>query len=63
LETIKGFLKDETADSAVEYVILVAVIALVIIVGVKLLGTTLSDIFAKAPTAPTAPTGGGIGNP
>jgi len=50
LETIKAFLKDETAASAVEYVLLVTFIALVIIGGVSLLGTTLSGIFNSGAT-------------
>jgi len=49
LETIKAILKDETAASAVEYVLLVAFIALVIFGGVSLLGTTLSGIYTNAP--------------
>jgi pilus assembly protein Flp/PilA len=51
LETIKAFLKDETAASAVEYVLLVAFIALVIFGGVSLLGTTLSGIYNNGATA------------
>jgi len=51
LETIKAILKDETAASSVEYVLLVAFIALVIISGVSMLGTTLSGIFTNAPAA------------
>ncbi len=43
--------KDEEGATAVEYGIMVALIALVIIVGVKQLGTNLSTTFTDAGTA------------
>ena len=39
------FLKDENGATAVEYGLIVALIAAVIVAGVKLLGTNLNDLF------------------
>jgi pilus assembly protein Flp/PilA len=47
VKTIKAFLKDETGASAVEYGLLVALIAVVIIGAVTLLGTTISNMFTS----------------
>jgi pilus assembly protein Flp/PilA len=47
LEQLKNLVKDEEAPTAVEYALLAAVIALVMVVGAKTLGTTLSDKFGK----------------
>ena len=49
---------DEKGATAVEYGIMVALIAVVIIVAVSTLGTTLSDMFTSVETkipVPTAP--------
>ncbi len=45
------FLKDEEGALAMEYGLLAAFIALVIIVGAKLLGTNLNDFFTRIATA------------
>jgi pilus assembly protein Flp/PilA len=52
--------KDEEAPTAVEYGIMVALIAVVIIASVKLLGETLDSVFAGVNTdlTPAAPAGG-----
>jgi pilus assembly protein Flp/PilA len=48
MERIKNFFKDESGASAVEYGLLVALIAVVIIAAVTTLGSNLSSIFTKA---------------
>jgi pilus assembly protein Flp/PilA len=45
MERIKNFFKDESGATAVEYGLLVALIAVVIIGAVTTLGTNLSDKF------------------
>ena len=50
MERIKNFFKDESGASAVEYGLLVALIAVVIITAVTLLGTNLSTNFNSAAT-------------
>ncbi len=45
MKQIKKFFEDESGASAVEYGLLVALIAVVIIGGVGLLGTTLNTKF------------------
>jgi len=45
LRKIVAFINDEEAAAAVEYAILVAVIALVVIVGATTLGTKISAMF------------------
>jgi pilus assembly protein Flp/PilA len=51
MERIKNFFKDESGASAVEYGLLVALIAVVIIVAVQTLGTNLKSKFNDAATA------------
>jgi pilus assembly protein Flp/PilA len=51
LEQLKNLVKDEEAPTAVEYALLVAVIALVMVVGAKLLGSGLSTEFSDSATA------------
>jgi pilus assembly protein Flp/PilA len=50
MERIKNFFKDEAGASAVEYGLLVALIAVVIITAVTMLGTTISGVFNNAAT-------------
>jgi len=50
MEMIRNFLKDEAGASAVEYGLLVALIAVVIITAVQLIGTNLSSKFNTAAT-------------
>ena len=50
MEQIKNFFKDESGASAVEYGLLVALIAVVIITAVKTLGTNLNTKFSAAAT-------------
>ena len=45
MERIKNFFKDESGASAVEYGLLVTLIAVAIIVGAGLLGTNLNTLF------------------
>ena len=51
MEQIKNFFKDESGASAVEYGLLVALIAVVVIGAVTLIGTNLSTQFGKVATA------------
>ena len=55
MERIKNFFKDESGASAVEYGLLVSLIAVVIIVAVTALGGSLSTIFTNASTAIAGP--------
>ena len=50
MERIKNFFNDESGASAVEYGLLVALIAVVIITAVTLVGTNLSSTFNYAAT-------------
>ena len=50
MERIKNFFKDESGASAVEYGLLVALIALVIITAVGLVGTSLNTKFGEVAT-------------
>jgi pilus assembly protein Flp/PilA len=51
MERIKNFFKDESGASAVEYGLLVALIAVVIIGAVTALGTSVSTKFNAAANA------------
>ena len=53
MEKIRIFFKDESGATAVEYGLLVALIAVAIIGSVTLLGQALSDKFAAVTTAVT----------
>ena len=46
MKKLVNFFKDEEGATAVEYAIMVALIAVVIIAAVTFLGTTISDIFS-----------------
>jgi pilus assembly protein Flp/PilA len=48
MERIKNFFKDESGASAVEYGLLVALVAVAIITAVSLLGTNLTNTFNSA---------------
>jgi pilus assembly protein Flp/PilA len=48
MERIKNFFKDESGASAVEYGLLVALIAVTIIGAVSLVGTNLNNVFKGA---------------
>jgi pilus assembly protein Flp/PilA len=48
MERIKNFFKDESGASAVEYGLLVSLIAVAIIVAVTTLGQNLTGTFTKA---------------
>lgn len=48
LRTITAFLRDEEGASAIEYALLVALIALVIVGGATLLGQSISTMFTNA---------------
>jgi pilus assembly protein Flp/PilA len=48
MKRIKNFFKDESGATAVEYGLMVALIAVVIIGAVRLLGENLNDTFTAA---------------
>ena len=47
IQKIKNFFKDEEGATAVEYGLMVALIAAVIVAGVTLLGTSTNDKFTS----------------
>jgi pilus assembly protein Flp/PilA len=47
MEFIKNFMQEEDGVTAIEYGLIAALIAVVIIVSVKLVGTNLSLVFNK----------------
>ena len=55
MERIKNFFNDESGASAVEYGLLVSLIAVVIITAVGLLGSNISAQFTSAADAIKAP--------
>jgi pilus assembly protein Flp/PilA len=54
MEKLRNFFKDESGASAVEYGLLVALIAVVIIGAVTTLGSSLSSKFQTVATSVTA---------
>lgn len=46
MQAIKQFLQDESGVTAIEYALIAAVVAVVMVVGAKLLGTSLSSAFS-----------------
>jgi pilus assembly protein Flp/PilA len=52
---VRKFLKDESGATAIEYGLIAAGIAVVIIVAVQNLGHTLNNVFASINTAMTNP--------
>ncbi|MCX5888051.1 MAG: Flp family type IVb pilin [Deltaproteobacteria bacterium] len=48
MEKIRNFFKDESGASAVEYGLLVALIACAIIISVTALGTNIAGVFTTA---------------
>lgn len=51
---IQKFIRDEEGVTAIEYGLIAALIAVVIIASVQLVGTQLSAVFGKISTALTA---------
>jgi len=56
MKKLIGFFKDEEGATAVEYGLMVALIAVVIIAAVALLGTNLSQIFQDVAAKIKGPT-------
>lgn len=54
MKLIRTFMKDESGATAIEYGLIAALIAVVIIIGVQTLGQNLSQTFDTVATA-TAP--------
>lgn len=55
----RRFLRDEEGVTAIEYGLIAALIAVVIITAVQLVGTNLSEVFDYIAGQLTAPGGGG----
>jgi pilus assembly protein Flp/PilA len=51
MDKLMNFLKDEEGATAVEYGLMVALIAIVIIVAVTFLGSSLNNIFSDVGSA------------
>ncbi len=51
LKKIASFIRREEGVTATEYALIIAVVALVMLVGAKLLGTSLSSVFSSVSTA------------
>lgn len=56
---IQEFLKDESGQGMVEYGLILALIAIVVIVAVGLIGTNLNTLFNKTATELGGTAGGG----
>ena len=56
MQNVKQLLNDEEGVIAIEYGLIVALIAVVIVASVKLIGTNLTTVFAAINTALTAAT-------
>ncbi len=56
MQYVKQFLNDEEGVTAIEYGLIAALIAVVIVASVKLIGTNLTTVFAAINTALTAAT-------
>lgn len=62
MNNVKRFVREEEGVTAIEYGLIAALIAVVIIASVRLVGTSLSTIFGTVSSALTpaaAPSGGG----
>lgn len=51
MEMIKQFVRDEEGVTAIEYGLIAALVAVGLIVALRTLGTSLSDIFGRVSTA------------
>ncbi len=54
-DKIRAFLADESGATAIEYGLLAALIAVVIIGGAQVLGTSIKDLFTKISDCVKAP--------
>ncbi len=56
VQTIRSFIRDEDGAAAIEYGLIAALIAIAIIVGATLLGTSLDGLFTRLGTCMATPT-------
>jgi pilus assembly protein Flp/PilA len=56
-DKIRGFIADESGATAIEYGLLAALIAVMIIAGAKALGTNINTLFNKVATCVSTPAG------
>ncbi|MHB9155420.1 MAG: Flp family type IVb pilin [Endomicrobiales bacterium] len=54
---LRKFLKDESGQGMVEYVLIVALIAVIVIAGVKLFGKQIQALFSDSTTKISSETG------
>ena len=56
VQTIRSFIRDEDGAAAIEYGLIAALIAIAIIVGSTLLGTSLDGLFTRLGNCMATPT-------
>ena len=56
LQSVQSFVRDEDGAAAIEYGLIAALIAVAIIVGATLLGTSLNGIFTRLGNCMATPT-------
>ncbi len=56
VQTIRSFIRDEDGAAAIEYGLIAALIAIAIIVGATLLGTSLDGLFSRLGACMAQPT-------
>jgi pilus assembly protein Flp/PilA len=56
VQTIRSFIRDEDGAAAIEYGLIAALIAIAIIVGATLLGTSLDGLFTRLGNCMATPT-------
>jgi pilus assembly protein Flp/PilA len=56
IQSIRAFIRDEDGAAAIEYGLIAALIAIAIIVGATLLGTSLNGLFTRLGNCMATPT-------
>ena len=56
VQCVQSFLREEDGAAAIEYGLIAALIAVAIIVGATLLGTSLNDLFTRLGNCMATPT-------
>jgi len=56
VQTLRSFIRDEDGAAAIEYGLIAALIAIAIIVGATLLGTSLDGLFTRLGNCMATPT-------
>jgi pilus assembly protein Flp/PilA len=58
MDAIRNFIQEEDGVTAIEYGLIAALVAVAIIAGATLLGTSLNDLLQRIGDCIAAPTGG-----